>query len=166
VLDAGPTSGGLESTVLDLTSMPPRLLRPGLVAPMEIEAVIGEILRPAPQAMEEQQTCPSPGMMARHYAPKASLEVVAGDGWERVISLCRGGQKVGWLPFATSAQHQHRGLIATVMPQNPSGYAARLYDVLHGLDQQEVERIVVAMPPDTEAWLAVRDRLRRAAANP
>src|SRR5207249_2299162 len=47
LLDGGPTVGGLESTVLDLTASPPRLLRPGLVSPAEIEAVVGPITRPA-----------------------------------------------------------------------------------------------------------------------
>jgi L-threonylcarbamoyladenylate synthase len=52
------------------------------------------------------------------------------------------------------------------MPREPTPYAAQLYAVLHALDDAGVERIVVALPPDTEAWLAVRDRLRRAAAAP
>ena len=166
VLDAGPTSGGLESTVLDLTTKPPRLLRPGLVAPGEIEAVIGTITRAAQETTEEQQQSPSPGMMARHYTPSAPLETVSDDGWGRVKALCRSGQKVGWLTFATPAKRNLHRLICIVMPRDPSAYAARLYAVLHGLDVHGVERIVAALPPDTEDWLAVRDRLRRAAVAP
>jgi L-threonylcarbamoyladenylate synthase len=169
VLDAGPTSGGLESTVLDLTTQPPRLLRPGLVAPGEIEAVIGTIARAAQGTTEVQQPLPSPGMMARHYSPSAPLETVSNDGWGRVKSLCRSGQKVGWLTFATPATPEKcslHGLTSIVMPRDPSAYATRLYAVLHALDDHGVERIVVALPPDTEGWLAVRDRLRRAAVTP
>src|SRR5205823_9257869 len=47
ILDAGPTSGGLESTVLDLTSSPPRLLRPGLITRSELETILGPIEGPA-----------------------------------------------------------------------------------------------------------------------
>jgi len=166
VLDAGPTSGGLESTVLDLTTKPPRLLRPGLVAPGEIEAVIGTITCSAQETTEEQQQLLSPGMMARQYTPSAPLETVSDDGWGRVKSLCRSGQKVGWLTFATPAKRRLHGLIAIVMPRDPGAYATRLYAVLHGLDDHGVERIVAALPPDTEEWLAVRDRLRRAAVTP
>ena len=50
------------------------------------------------------------------------------------------------------------------MPRDPAAYAARLYDTLHALDAAGVAHVVVELPPDTDAWLAVRDRLRRAAA--
>jgi L-threonylcarbamoyladenylate synthase len=166
VLDAGPTSGGLESTVLDLTTTPPRLLRPGLVAPGEIEAVIGTIARAAQGTTEEQQQLPSPGMLARHYTPIAPLETVPDDGWGRVKFLCQSGQTVGWLTFDAPATRSPHGLISIVMSRDPSAYAARLYAVLHGLDDRGVERIVASLPPDTEEWLAVRDRLHRAAVAP
>jgi L-threonylcarbamoyladenylate synthase len=50
------------------------------------------------------------------------------------------------------------------MPADAVGYAARLYDVLHDLDARGLDRILIELPPDTEVWLAVRDRLMRAAA--
>src|SRR5262249_3373424 len=102
VLDAGPTAGGLESTVLDVTTTPPRLLRPGLVTPGQIEAVIGPIVRPRDAPGTAEASLPSPGMMARHYAPRAIVEVVAGDGRQRVEELCREGVRVGWLTFDAS----------------------------------------------------------------
>jgi L-threonylcarbamoyladenylate synthase len=49
------------------------------------------------------------------------------------------------------------------MPECPAGYAAQLYAVLHQLDDAGLDRLVVSLPPDTEAWAAIRDRLRRAA---
>src|SRR5205807_129992 len=76
VLDGGPTAGGLESTVLDLTTTPPRLLRPGLVSPAEIEEVIGPIARLTASRAEDEKPLPSPGMLSRHYAPRAPLEGV------------------------------------------------------------------------------------------
>jgi L-threonylcarbamoyladenylate synthase len=101
-------------------------------------------------------------MMARHYAPRAIVEVVAGDGRQRVEELCQKGVRVGWLTFDAGGTGQPEWTV--LMPREAEAYAARLYAVLHALDDAEVERVVVAAPPDAEAWLAVRDRLRRASA--
>src|SRR5581483_10612849 len=73
VLDAGPVPGGIESTVLDLTGDPPRLLRPGLVSPAELEAVIGPIRTAEPAPTGGDRPLPSPGMLSRHYAPRTPL---------------------------------------------------------------------------------------------
>src|SRR5437773_596113 len=80
VADAGPCPGGIESTVLDLTSDPPRLLRPGLVTPAEIEAVIGPIYRLGEPVSAAVPVLRSPGMLAKHYAPRAPLELADDDG--------------------------------------------------------------------------------------
>jgi L-threonylcarbamoyladenylate synthase len=165
VLDAGPVPGGLESTVLDLTAAPPRLLRPGLVAPQEIEALIGPIARAGFGAPGADAPLPSPGMLARHYAPQVPLECAADGGRERVAALSRAGRRVGWLTFGEPTGPAPPGVTVLVMPTDPADYAARLYAALHELDRRDVERIVVALPPGTEEWLAVRDRLRRAAAS-
>src|SRR5262249_56197835 len=73
VLDAGPTPAGLESTVLDLTSHPPRVLRPGPITSAEIEAVIGVVTQPA-TVPSADLPLPPPGMMTPHYAPPAPLD--------------------------------------------------------------------------------------------
>ncbi|HVX10865.1 MAG TPA: L-threonylcarbamoyladenylate synthase [Pirellulales bacterium] len=167
LLDGGPTSGGLESSVIDLTVSPPRLLRPGLVSPHEIEAAIGPIAvgpkTPAANSRPGQSAVArSPGLAARHYAPTTPLECRS-DSWPYVSQLCQAGLHVGWLvlklpPFETSA-----GLIAVELSDDPAEYAANLYAALHRLEALALDRIVVELPPDHEAWLAVRDRLQRAA---
>jgi L-threonylcarbamoyladenylate synthase len=162
LLDAGPTAGGLESTVLDMTSTPPRLLRPGLISPAQIESVIGAIQRSLPLAVSRDQPLPSPGMSSRHYAPRAPLECIEGDASARVKELVGRGVLVGWLALADVTETPHDSSTIFVMPENPSDYASRLYAALHDLDREGVGRIIVSMPPDTEEWLAVRDRLRRA----
>jgi L-threonylcarbamoyladenylate synthase len=164
ILDGGPTPGGLESTVLDLTTMPPRLLRPGLVTPGQIEAIIGPIDTPRTIAAAPEIPSPSPGMQARHYAPRARLELSHGDGWDLVEAHCRAGRRVGWLTFTRRPGKVPASVKLVVMPSDPETYANRLYAVLHALDDSGVDCIVVALPPDTPAWLAVRDRLHRAAA--
>jgi L-threonylcarbamoyladenylate synthase len=164
LLDAGPTSGGIESTVLDLTSSPPRLRRPGLIGLAELAAVIGRVSHAATDR-EAKESLPSPGMLPRHYAPRTSLECIeTGDG-ERIAALLRAGKRVGWVPFG-EAGPTPMGVRMGVLPTDPVAYAAGLYAVLHELDAAGLDRIIVSLPPDTEDWLAVRDRLRRAAAEP
>jgi L-threonylcarbamoyladenylate synthase len=157
VLDAGPTAGGLESTVLDVTRDPPRLLRPGLVTPAELADVVGTI---AQAEAAQGTTARSPGQMAKHYAPRTPLELVAGNGRVHVQTLIDQGQRVGWVTFA---HHAGEGAVATIMPDDAPRYAARLYAVLHELDGRGLDRIVLDLPPTTQEWLAVHDRLRRAA---
>jgi L-threonylcarbamoyladenylate synthase len=166
VLDAGPTSGGLESTVLDLTNKPARLLRPGLITPTEIEAVIGPIARPVLVRETGQAPLPSPGLMRRHYAPRAALECAPDGGRARVEQLAAAGVRVGWLTFTVPAGPWISRAEVVVMPDDPVRYAARLYAALHDLDDAGVERIVVGLPADNDDWMAIRDRLRRASAAP
>jgi L-threonylcarbamoyladenylate synthase len=163
LLDAGPTAGGIESTVIDLTVRPPNLLRPGLITVAELEAIVGPLAGPRPRS--DAQPARSPGLQAKHYAPRTPMEVVAGDGRLRVDELIGQGRRVGWV---TSARTAALPLAATViaMPGDPAGYAAQLYAVLHQLDAQRLDRIVVDLPPAMDAWMAVHDRLRRAATNP
>jgi L-threonylcarbamoyladenylate synthase len=163
VLDGGPTPGGLESTVLDLSTTPPRLLRPGLIAPGELAAVIGLIVPQGEPPAQGASPLPSPGMMARHYAPRARLELAQDDGWQRVEMHSQAHRSIAWLSFAGTPPDLPRDVKRIVMPRDPVLYAKFLYAILHECDDADVERIVVTLPPDTEEWLAVRDRLRRAA---
>lgn len=161
VLDGEPTSGGLESTVIDLSVQPPRLLRPGLVTRGEIEAVIGPISTIS-NVNNEIAALPSPGLLSRHYAPRAILECVADNGAEKVGQLIQQGVRVGWLTISNATAASHN-VVLIPMPPDPSGYSAQLYAALHSLDEAGVERIIVELPPAGDAWAAVHDRLRRAA---
>lgn len=163
VLDAGPASGGLESTVLDVTTTPPRLLRPGLVTPAELEAIVGRVLRGDVPVLAEAPAR-SPGQLERHYAPHTPLELVAAPGAERVTQLTLRGLRVGWLALAPAGiMAASDGVTTRALPAEPKEYAARLYETLHRLDEAGLDRIVVDLPPSTESWLAIHDRLRRAA---
>jgi L-threonylcarbamoyladenylate synthase len=175
ILDGGPTTGGIESTVVDVASRPARLLRPGLIDPGAIERIIGPVTRPpAPRLSEseaqarvaESLACasgsetalPSPGMFPRHYAPRTPLECIEGDGLPRALELRAAGLRV-----ALVTRHHRPGDVRLLtMPADPAGYASRLYAALHQLDAEGFDRLIVELPPDEDAWLAVRDRLRRA----
>ncbi len=161
ILDGGPTPGGIESTVLDLTTTPPRLLRPGLIARDDLEAVIGPIALPG-TIPSESEALPSPGMLSRHYAPQTSLEAVA-DGPARVRFLRQQGIRAGLLHLGEPpGDIIEAGVPILTLPADPAGYAAGLYSALHVLDDAGLERIVATLPPIGADWLAVHDRLRRA----
>ncbi len=159
VLDGG-AAGSIESTVLDLTTAPPRLLRPGTIAPAELEAIVGRIVLGGGSA-EGAGPLPSPGMLARHYAPRTPLVCVEGDGAETVREMSE-GELVGWLTRSEPGVGAGKNVVVKVLPDNPVGYAGRLYAALHELDEAGLAWIVVGLPPATGEWLGVRDRLRRA----
>ena len=77
VLDGGPTTVGVESTIVDVSCTPPRLLRPGGLAAEAIEAVLGErLVRLSPASTAGPQT--APGLMPVHYSPRTPLTLVVG----------------------------------------------------------------------------------------
>jgi len=156
VLDAGPTPGGIESTVVDVTCSPPRLLRPGIISPSELEAVLGPIAR---RSEESAGPLRSPGMLKKHYAPQTPLEVSA-ESEKRVRELATAGRCVGWLRWADHVEIP--GVVVLLLPGDPVGYAAGLFTALHELDALSLDRIVVEAPPEGDAWLGVHDRLSRA----
>ncbi len=156
ILDGGPCSGGLESTVLDVTTDPPRLLRPGLVTLTQLQAIVGRI-EVGPSCSEEPAR--SPGLLERHYAPCTPLVLANDNGMSLVDSLTRQGKRVGWVTMESTS---HEGAVVRVMSADPAVYASNLYDMLHQLDQMGLDRIVVSLPPQGDAWSAVHDRLRRA----
>lgn len=167
ILDGGPCGCGIESTVVDCTSDPPRILRPGPLDRGTLEAVVGgPVVWPTaePQTAEPAR---APGQRPRHYAPRAPLELAA-DAAGRAAALLEAGHRVGLVTTATDdpatrALAARRELVVVPMPNDPAAYAQVLYATLHALDQRAIDRIVVAAPPDTEAWRAIHDRLRRAA---
>lgn len=143
VLDGGPCRIGLESTVVDVTVNPPRILRPGGISRGQIQAALGGPLGQLPPSDVRR----SPGMYLRHYAPKAPLAFV--DALEPdSVGLCFGTPR---------NDRQIR------MPDDPNAYAAGLYAALHRLDAGKPAVIYVESPPDEPEWEAVHDRLRKAA---
>src|SRR5262249_52049567 len=143
----------------DLTTQPPTLLRPGPVGIAELEAVVGPIRR---QRKAADGPLPSPGMMPRHYAPRTPIELVSGRANfdERAEVLRSRGENFREVVLGGPGCDEWR----TPLPSNPAGYAARLYEVLHRLDGLGLSRILIEMPPEEDEWMAVRDRLSRAAA--
>lgn len=165
LLDGGPTPGGLESTVVDL-SRPDgvRLLRPGPVDVRDLEAELGCRLERG-AAVAADGALPSPGLMKKHYAPAVPTYLTTDDGASRVAQLLATGHTVGWIPLGEPSVVTPTPRVRCVpLPAEPTAYAARLYATLHELEAGGVMSIVVERPPPSPDWAAVCDRLQRAAA--
>jgi L-threonylcarbamoyladenylate synthase len=163
VLDAGPCAAGIESTVVDLRGPRPRVLRPGALDPASLRRVLPDLETPG-ESLRGGEARVSPGMEARHYAPRARL--IVADTWEEArriaYGLASGGARVGLVTHekrTTSVPEQQ--ILARSLPRDPAQYARLLYRTLHDLDDAGVDAIVVQGVPDDEAWWAVTDRLRR-----
>jgi L-threonylcarbamoyladenylate synthase len=173
VLDGGPCRWGIESTVLEVTGDPPRLLRPGALSLRAIRSVTGRIMLPEGEVAEGKAR-PSPGMSKRHYAPRARLllaDAVPGSGSGLVTPDDVEGLVTPDDVEGLVTPDDIEGLVtlddvegAEVLGHDPAEYAADLYAALHRLDDRGVTTIIVQRPPATEEWLAVHDRLNRAAA--
>ncbi len=174
LLDGGPTTGGLESTVIDLTVSPPRLLRPGLVSVVQIEAAIGPI-EVGGQRVSTATGEPlrSPGQMERHYAPRAKVVCKREDDESIIGRILAEVNRTGWLrlnrPGTVFDEVRTAGepsdpqqLRIIQMPADAREYAARLYAAMHELDDAAVDCIVIDLPPEHDDWIAIHDRLRRA----
>lgn len=163
ILDGGPTTLGIESTVVDLSGAQPVLLRPGVLPVEEIESIAGTRFSPA-KASAATAARPSPGMLDRHYAPQAALKLFASDEKQRAAHLARQAVEErrlvgGLLISSLEASVQH----PIAMPSEPRAYARLLYAALHSLDDLGCHLILAETPPETSAWSAILDRLRRAA---
>ncbi|MEO6444911.1 MAG: L-threonylcarbamoyladenylate synthase [Gemmatimonadaceae bacterium] len=162
ILDGGPTSVGIESTVVDLTGPRPVLLRPGGIPRDAIERVVGELVLVS-SAARGDVPLPSPGMMERHYAPQAQL--VAFDAEERddIAARIAAHERSGGR--AALLAHDVDDVTATCvlsMPRDSEAYARKLYAALHTIDDAQCDLAFVERVPFGVQWDAVRDRLRRA----
>jgi L-threonylcarbamoyladenylate synthase len=152
ILDGGPCTVGIESTVLDLTASTPTILRPGAITAHQIEEVIGPItIRTA--TIDPNTPASSPGQHAVHYSPRAAAYRFEQQDFASIRSASTPST-------AVLALHPIPGAIQ--MPTTPEAYARILYSTLRDLDSQNIETIFIEMPPDEPQWLAVRDRLLRA----
>jgi len=156
VLDGGECAVGIESTIVDLTGAKPRILRPGMISQARIEAVIG--------AVEASGNADSPrasGTLEAHYAPRTPLLMLPRNALEcEAIEQRAFGKRISVLAL----QRLPNDCDGVSLPDIPDDYAHGLYAALRHLDARGDNLLLVERPPDTTAWIAVNDRLRRAAA--
>jgi L-threonylcarbamoyladenylate synthase len=167
ILDGGPCTVGVESTIIDLTVQPPRLLRPGGLPLEELEVVLGTVeLDPAVvRQMGEGEHPRAPGMKYRHYAPVAPVTVVTGTPAKSAQYIrAHLGARCGvvcydeFLPLFSDATAEGLGSM-----QNRREQAHRVFDALRAFDATDVTQIYAQCPDATGLGLAVRNRLQKAA---
>jgi L-threonylcarbamoyladenylate synthase len=174
ILDGGPTTIGLESTVVDMTEHPPRLLRPGGAAVEALCAVVPNLIVPATALVQaEGDVAPGPGMLLKHYSPQGRVLLLDGtaaaaaSAASRIVAALRArGMRVGVLavdeeaPAYTSLPVE----FVSLGSQQDLEVAGRLlFAHLRELEARRMDVILARAVPTLGVGLAIRDRLYRAA---
>ena len=161
ILDGGPCERGIESTVVDVTTLSPNVLRPGLITDLDIAATLGTAIT----AGFEGGIARSPGLLQVHYAPQARTVLV--ETQDLNASLAEGGANVVAIthssimpPFKTFC-----------LGKDPDRYAAHLYATLRDADGLKPDLIAIeqlplgSTPREQSLWRSINDRVSRAAAD-
>jgi len=161
IVDGGAAHVGIESTVVDVSVTPVRLLRPGIVHRESLLAVLGSIA----DSTEAGKHLKSPGMLERHYSPRARLVMRAWSNdaelTAQVAELRTDQRQCHVIAYHRIPDPRGFGRVSLI-PHDPEAYARALYAELHKCDESGAELIVVEAVPSSSEWDAISDRLRRA----
>ena len=167
IVDGGQSQVGIESTVVDLTTEPPSVLRPGMIHEESLIAVTGDLVSSRRKMLPGSDALRSPGLMEKHYAPKARLVVL---GWRDEAEFQAQSSTLKIPESKTHViTHTHipsgGGLASvSVIPHDAEAFARAIYAELHRCDEAGADLVIVEELPDAPEWRAIADRLRRAAA--
>jgi len=158
ILDGGPSEVGVESTIVDLSSGSPALLRPGGISAEDLERVIGQPMSTAPASVIR-----APGMQAAHYAPLARILLADSS---RLASLAERERRKGHsvVVLSPGMPSLPNGIAHIRVPEALEEYARVLYRTLREVDRRRFDVAIAQSPPLTGLGLAIQDRLTRAAA--
>lgn len=167
IVDGGPCTVGVESTIIDLTVTPPRLLRPGGLPLESLRQVLGEVAvdKAATGLLAAGERPRAPGMKYRHYAPHAPVTVVTGEP-ERSARRIQGllSDTAGVICFDEYAPLFPGHIIHKLGPAaDKSAQARHVFDALRTFDGTDVTEIFAQCPDDGGLGLAVANRLKKAA---
>ena len=165
VLDGGPCRVGLESTILDLTTAPPRVLRPGGVTLEQLRELLGTV-ELDPGLVKPGETPKAPGMKYRHYAPAAQVTLLRCDSGETFRAYAAGLPDEGTAVLCWSGEEgcfPGKRVLAYGRGDEPETLAANVFAALRELDTPEISRILVRCPEEAGVGLAVVNRLKKAA---
>jgi L-threonylcarbamoyladenylate synthase len=163
ILDAGATTIGVESTVVDTTTEPPTILRLGGLTIEQLQNVVGEIrLAESLEALKR-----SPGTRHRHYAPQAKVIIIesgnTGQAMQLIGSFGKQGKTIGGIFHSIHLDAVSENKFFLYLPSDMEIYSRQLFDALRTLDSQHVDVILVEAVPETGLGRTIMDRLRRAA---
>lgn len=167
IVDGGPCRVGVESTIIDLTVSPPRLLRPGGLPLEDLRRILGEVAvdKAVTQKVTGSEPPRAPGMKYRHYAPHAPVTVVTGR-LERSAAFIQAALQEGEGVICFEEFRQRfagRALQSLGAAEDTAQQAHRVFDALRRFDSTDVTHIYAQCPDDTGLGLAVGNRLKKAA---
>lgn len=167
IVDGGPCAVGVESTIIDLTCAPPRLLRPGGITLEQLESVLGEVTVDAAvrRQMGEGERPRAPGMKYRHYAPQAPVTVVKGTPEKTASYIAQHALPGNGVLCFDEFTHLFPKQVVTKLgtAKDPAEQARHVFDALRFFDGTDVTVIWAQCPDETGVGLAVANRLNKAA---
>lgn len=169
IVDGGPTGWGLESTVLDCTSLPFKLLRPGGITPAQLQRY-ADICSTTDEPSESDEPPRSPGMKYKHYSPEAQVILITGNKVPDVIAglihkHSHLGERVAVMAFSESMELYTGALVLEMGSRNNlQAVAARIYHLLRKTDTLGCTLVLIEGLPesDTDLGMAIMNRLRKA----
>jgi len=174
ILDGGPCSVGIESSIIDCTRGVPVLLRPGAVTREQAQAACGcKVLLKEDLLAHHAPTPRASGTLESHYAPRAKVRLMDAHALQTALDLLGVAAPAGESRASPLIATYSRAVLKTGsaqvlckrMPEDASTTARQLFAVLREFDTQGVQLIWVETPPKSPEWDGVRDRLQRAAAD-
>ena len=163
VLDGGPCTVGIESSIVDCTRGQPVLLRPGVLTSAELSAACGQAVLSAAEASDDAPR--APGTLESHYAPNAKVRIMQAKAIQTAVDLL-GVDAARIAVYARSiGPFKASQVLYRRMPDDALATASQLFAVLRDFDAQAVKLIWIEPVPDAIEWDGVRDRLARASAN-
>ena len=169
ILDGGPCSVGIESTIIDCTRGVPVLLRPGAITREQAQAVCGQAVLLKDDL--EAATPRASGTLESHYAPTAKVRLMDAKAMQTALDLLGADVDAAQAKgpviaiYARAALKSHSAkVLHQRMPDDAAAVAQQLFATLRAFDAQGVKLIWIETPPDRPEWDGVRDRLQRAAA--
>ncbi|MDX2164794.1 MAG: L-threonylcarbamoyladenylate synthase [Gammaproteobacteria bacterium] len=149
ILDGGQTKLGIESTIINVTEVPPRVLRPGPLSIAKIKKLSGVNVVSGKSKKSPRVS----GSLKSHYAPRTPVKLFTGK-------IKSPKKNIGVVSMSLPTLRITEWI---VMPDEPAKYAKKLYAVLRELDAKRLNAIHIELPPNKPEWAAIRDRLLRAA---
>lgn len=174
ILDGGELGIGIESTIIDMSVEPPRILRPGCITKEMLEQSIGEVLTDdVPSFPSEEKSPKGPGVKYKHYAPKGEMKIVEGSRQcvitainNFVVNELENNKKVGIIATDETYACYPKGLVKSVGSRSDDKTIARnLYAVLREFDEAGIESIYSESFENGSMGQAIMNRLLKAAAH-
>lgn len=163
ILDGGDCQVGLESTIIDMTSTSPTIMRPGMINTESIANVLNQRIIPK---CEQTQVIRAPGMHYLHYAPRTPATLLTCAEIQTYLSsLTIEAFPLAFIMHSDSFFPRHPLLKRMQLPNEPAQYAQALYRCLRALDSEQYKHILIEAVPPGLAWDAIRDRLLKATAS-